>query len=131
MYTPSLTGSWSVKYLWTSSKNTGHRHSVRSIIYADGYWIACGNLYESTYRAQISYATNITGTWNTKDLWSCKDHRYFVGPIAYADGYLVTCGKRGDTAELYDVQVVSYDTQSIVLPVVTVDNAYVYIKAKE
>lgn len=68
-YSTSLTGTWTIKTLWTISSSTyGY---VKSIEYGNGYWVAGGRHFNgSGYNAKIAYCTSISGNWITRDLWT-------------------------------------------------------------
>lgn len=72
----------------------GTESSVNCILYANGYWVVGGTIYEgSYYRGRIAYATSLDGTWTTLDLWSgSSSSSNYVSCITYANGYWVVAG---------------------------------------
>ena len=70
----------------------GTESSVNCILYADGYWVVGGTCYEGgTYRARIAYATELDGTWTTKNIWN-NAVKACINCITYANGYWVVGG---------------------------------------
>ena len=71
----------------------GTESSVNCILCANGYWVVGGTCYEGDYyRARIAYATELDGTWTTKDIWSGAKSSNYINCITYADGYWVVGG---------------------------------------
>ena len=76
--------------LWSGADAT-----INSIIYVNGYWIVGGNYNDGTASyARIAYATELNGTWTTKDLWSTSSGSgSYIYDIAYGNGYWAVCGE--------------------------------------
>ena len=128
-YATSLDGTWTTKDLWSS---TNSYINLSTITYANGYWVVGGQYYmSSTYYARIAYATSPDGAWTTKDLWSdsgsgSSDMNPAIKTIIYANGYWVVGGG------LYRNACMAYTSgKNFLLPTLSFDGAYVYIKAKE
>jgi hypothetical protein len=72
--------------------NGSYNDRICSIIYANGQWVVGGLYYNGySYTARLAYATDLAGTWATKDLWSSSGECCING-IVYADGYFVAGG---------------------------------------
>lgn len=68
--------------------------TINCVKRANGYWVVGGMYYDgSTYYARIAYATELDGTWITKDLWSSNYGENFISDIEYADGHWAVAGK--------------------------------------
>lgn len=101
LYATSLSGPWTEKVLWGYSSIVGS--SAECITYAGGYW-AVGGCFKnsSTYYARIAYATSLSGTWTTKDLWNgtgssinCityANNLWAIGGTGYSNGYIARIG---------------------------------------
>lgn len=94
-YSTSVTGSWKNKPLASPTSNA-ESCSVYFVVYANGYWVACGdapNSANSSNTAAIYYATTPNGTWTKNELFSDVVAR--VHSIVYANGYWVVSAVDG------------------------------------
>ena len=90
-YTTDPAGSWTIKDVYTGTSKS--RFKIKSIAYADGCWVVGGQYYDgSQYYARVMYATSLTGTWSTVDLWSSGTQYCGVTDITYADGTWAVVG---------------------------------------
>ena len=88
-YATELNGTWTIKDLWSTSSGKGSH--IYDIAYGDGYFVVLGDYASgSGLRARIAYATDLTGTWVTNDLWS--DSIRSVYCIEYGNGYWAVGG---------------------------------------
>ncbi|MBU5627698.1 emp24/gp25L/p24 family protein [Oscillibacter sp. MSJ-2] len=98
-YTTSPSGTWTRKQLW-KGLNSGANNAIHRLKYINGYWIACGEYYTSSYacNAMISYATTPSDTWTNKIVWSSTttssegSRGEAVYDIVYTEGRWVVCG---------------------------------------
>ena len=91
-YATSLDGTWTTKNLWSSAKAF---EFVKSITYANGYWVACGAHYQSsTYNSVVAYSTSPGGTWTRVSLWT-GDESCRAEEVVYINGCWVVCGLKG------------------------------------
>ena len=89
-YATSLSDTWTAKDLWS---NNYSGNTIECIAYANGYWVVGGNYSSSsTEYARIAYATSLSGTWTTKDLWSNTSGSHYIHSITNANGYWVAGG---------------------------------------
>lgn len=112
---------------WTTNRLDDLK-AIKDIAYADGKWVVCGQGYSgSEIHARIAYTTDITGDWTIRDLWGNGASVYnCIYGIAYADGRLVAAGQSYDGAT-YSGRI-SYSTDDGVLPLISIDDAYAYIR---
>ena len=91
-YATSPDGTWTTKNLWNNGSRDGY---INCVTYTNNYWVAGGTYYNSSiYYARISYATTLSGTWSTNDLWSYDSGSdCYITCIAYGDGYWVAGGR--------------------------------------
>lgn len=77
-------------------------NEIYCITYANGYWVVGGVYYGggNTKYARIAYATNLDGTWTTKDLWS-SNYAGNINSIAYGNGYWVVGGEYRESRNYY------------------------------
>lgn len=110
-YSTSVTGSWKNKPLASPTSNT-ESCGVYFVVYANGYWVACGDAPNSTSNADtaaIYYATTPNGTWTQKTLFS--NYAANVHSIVYSNGYWVTSGVDGDSSTT--INAVVYYTSNL------------------
>lgn len=82
-YATTPGGPWTLKEVGNSSYNST---VFKDIIYADGYYVACGR-WGSSYNKVIAYATTIDGTWTcTYDGFGTRGS---LVAIAHGNGYYV------------------------------------------
>ena len=121
-YATSLNGPWTIRNL--------DFNDIKGIAYINGEWFLCGqaNIYYGT----IAHSTSPGGQWLYLNLWG-NPAEYtgdsFVSCVEYADGLFAFGGylKRNSSHYAY----MSYTTGNVVLPAISLDGAYTYIKAKE
>lgn len=84
---------------------TSATNEINCITYANGYWVVGGRYgagINSTYYARIAYATDLNGTWTTKNIWtsSGRSNRLYnyISGIIYANGYFVVAGMHYDSS---------------------------------
>lgn len=98
-YTTNLSGDWTTKNVWTSE--IGGSAGINCICYANGHWVAGGQSYASyKYYASLSYATGLTGSWITKNMWSGSTYNNFttaINCITYSNGFWAAGGLRYDS----------------------------------
>ena len=88
-YTTDLTSEWTVKNAWSGGDSDT---SVKGLVYANGYWVACGDVYSSGWKARIAYTTDLAGTWTTNNIWVSGAINSING-IVYTNGYWVAYGR--------------------------------------
>lgn len=88
-YSTSLTASsWSSKQIWDGADT-----HVECFTYANGYYVAGGTYYDGIiYYARIAYATSLTGTWTTMDLWGGTTGDQCIYDISYDNELWVVGG---------------------------------------
>lgn len=120
-YSTSFTGTWTT----IMPMGSGYS-SIYSITYADGKWVVGGST-GANVAARIAYTTDLAGDWTTKDLWGNGTTKYnCIYGIAYADGRWVAAGQSYD-GTTYSGRI-SYSTDDGVLPLISIDDAYAYIR---
>lgn len=114
-------GTWTTHYL-------DDLIAIEDIAYANGYWVVCGQGYSgSEIHARIAYTTDLAGDWTTKYLWGDGTTNYnCIYGIAYADGRWVAAGQSYD-GTTYSGRI-SYSTDDGILPLISIDDAYAYIR---
>ena len=128
--------------MW-SGYNTG---VITCITHTNGYWVVCGYteaLSSGTDYARIAWATELDGTWSSKDLWghsgsSDYTNRYpHANYVNYINGYWVVGGGRTNTNEKYDYARIAWSTslggtwttKDIASTSDSTSNAYTEVKA--
>ena len=102
-YATSPDGTWTTKDLWYAL-STSYSNFINCITYANGYWVVGGRYYAGgTYYAQIAYATDPTGTWTEKLIWSGSTSH--INCITYANGYWVVGGQFRDGIGNYNARI--------------------------
>lgn len=96
--------NWTTKDLWS-----GTSACVNCITYADGYWVAGGYSVSSSYYAKLAYATSLSGTWYTKNVWT-KSYEANITSVAYGNGYWVVSGQYDDGTESGYYGTIAYAT---------------------
>ena len=88
-YTADLTGTWTTKDLWSGA--VAGNTCINCMTYANGYWVVGGGYYDGSKRyARIAYATDLTGSWTTNNLWYATTS--IINCITHANGYWVVGG---------------------------------------
>ena len=91
-YATTPSGTWTTKDLWTGTSSSS-TVNLYCLTYANSYWVVGGTRYtSSTYYASIAYATSLSGTWTTKDLFGYSSSGSIIKGIVYGDGYFVASG---------------------------------------
>ena len=121
-YATSPDGTWTIKNIDVP----GH---IKCITHSDGYWVVGGWSNSSVYYASIAYATSLDGTWTRKDLWTNSTTYGYINDSTYADGRWVFVGPHFDSTG--GSGRITYANGDGILPVITNDDCYTYIKAKE
>lgn len=121
-YATSLSGPWTIKNL--------DFNDIKGIAYINGEWFLCGqaNIYYGT----IAHCTSPGGQWLYLNLWgNPADYTgdSFVSCVEYANGLFAFGGYLQRNSSHY--APISYATGNVVLPAISLDGAYTYIKAKE
>lgn len=121
-YATSLNGPWTIRNL--------DFNDIKGIAYINGEWFLCGraNIYYGT----IAHSTSPGGQWLYLNLWgNPADYTgdSFVSCVEYADGLFAFGGYLKRSSSHY--ACMSYTTGNGVLPAISLDGAYTYIKAKE
>lgn len=114
-YTNDPAEEWSVV---TVAQATSYASTGRDVVFADGLWMACGQFDAQT--AQIAFAPDLAGPWTIHSLPGGGD----AYGIAFAEKIWAVGTKSGAAVHYYD-------TRNILLPTITLDGVYAYIKAKE
>ena len=88
-YTSNLDGDWTIKDIWSGKGSSVTSNQINCITYADGYWVVGGMYFDtgSDRCARIAYATNLSGTWTMKDVWSSTSNDNTINCITYANSY--------------------------------------------
>ena len=88
---PTLSRLWYGSDEWSDGWAT---NKINSIAYGNGYWVAAGKAQSSGsyYAARIAYATDPTGEWTIKDLWSGST-ACGINCIKYENGYWLAGGQ--------------------------------------
>ena len=75
--------------------------TVRSIAYGNGYYVVGGT--GGDHYGRIAYATSLSGTWTTKDLWGSTNYNNnnHIYSVAYGNGYWVVGGAYYDGSRCY------------------------------
>ena len=82
--------SWTQTSLWTGADS---KNELTGIFYLNGYFVVtCKRYTNSTNYGGIWYATDPSGTWTWKSIWSGSTS--VIDCIAYANGYFVVGGQR-------------------------------------
>lgn len=87
-YTTNLSGSWTTENLWSSRSGNA---SCDFILYANGYWIVCGELDSNNLvTTHIAYTTNPTGAWTQETLWN--GYEGSVSSFYFENNFFVAIG---------------------------------------
>lgn len=90
-YATTPSGTWTNKDIFTGTSSS--RFQIKSITYAGGCWVVAGQYYDgSKYYGRIMYATSLTGTWSTVDLWSGANQYNGATDVVYGDGVWAVVG---------------------------------------
>lgn len=102
-YATSPDGEWTKKRLWYSSSGSQTRDGyIKRVIYADGYFVACGvektyysSSYETEFEAKIAYTADPAGTWTIKNILRVDNNGSSgqLNDIIYADNQWITVGQ--------------------------------------
>ena len=96
---PTLPTDWEFGNVYRGS---GGVTRINGLTYANGYLVAVGQYYDgSQYYARISYTTDPTGGWVTRDLWRCSNVLTGTTVVAYINGYWVIGGQYYDGSKYY------------------------------
>ncbi len=122
-YSTSLGGTWTIEDAWSSANVS----FVSGITYANGNWVIGGTYRtsNSAYFARIAYSNSLSGPWKTKDLWGAGNDQS-VNCIVSDPSYVLVSGSNGSKATIGVCNLSKFK-----LPVMSTDNAYIYVKAKE
>lgn len=97
-YAATPSGTWTTKDIFTGTSSS--RFQIKSVAYAEGCWVVAGQYYDgSKYHARVMYATSLTGTWSTVDLWGDANQYNDATDVVYGDGVWAVVGsyyKDGD-----------------------------------
>lgn len=94
-YATDPAGTWTNKDLAIGSSSA--RFQIKSIAYANGYWVIAGQYYNgSKYYAQVKYTTDLAGSWSTVDLWNGPNQYNVATAVAYGDGVWAVAGNYHD-----------------------------------
>ena len=108
-YRTTLGGTRTVVEIFTGYTSQNY-HSIKSIIYHDGYYIITGHRSESNSSkiAIMAYATTLDGPWTVVDLWSLPSSYGSAYGIATDGDYIAICGDQFVTDGSYTVARVEY-----------------------
>ena len=127
-YSTDISGSWTTKNIIPESSID----YASTIAYIAGLWVVGLYSFSSQIPVRSSYVyytTDITGDWNNRTIGTCMS----IKSVSALNGELIFTGWYG----LRDMTNSDYNKGEVAnfslsqLPVVSIDGAYAYIKAKE
>ena len=120
-YATTPSGTWSGKTVYRV-EGGGKGQGTGLIAYGNGYYVlTVTDSVDSTTYVRIAYATSLSGTWTTKDLWSLSSgttNHTTANDIKYINGNFVVSGIKGGIASTPNAMI-AYGTKPSSLVVKT------------
>lgn len=126
-YAADPSSNWNyVKILKGSISSAYQIYPINSVVYSDGCWVVGG--FDSD-GAKIAYAADLADAWETVNLWG-SDAKNEVLCVAHGERIWMAAGSEYESAE-YLPKAAYVDPDVFMLPTISTDGAYTYIKALE
>ena len=124
-YTSSLGGEWTTVVPSTPTKFTASLPV--SIAYSCGLWAIGGQKGGSSNIGVVAFAKTLGGEWNVKEMYSYTGSHTYVTQVKNVGGAWVAMGNEYYSNYGNGIFV----THSTVLPTITTEGAYCYIKGRK
>lgn len=86
---PDFSSPWNKTDILTTTSSSNTANFIYGIAYGNGYYVAVG--CNQLYNAIISYATNLTGPWTTRTLWT-NSSGASINNIIFRNNQFICCG---------------------------------------